>query len=82
MIPKGLSVPLYSTEASGEFGAVFLVMLHTFTADAVTGTAFFRTGTVYSVMRTMRHGGLEFNAMPRYGISRHRYMQLGLGYYF
>ena len=51
-----LLLPVYATEADGEFGSVCSVMRNTLTAFAVTRTVF-RTRTLNIVMWT-RHGGL------------------------
>jgi hypothetical protein len=53
IIPK-LFLPLYATEAGGEFGAVLFVVSNTGTTDSVTGTVF-RTGTIDIIMWTMVH---------------------------
>lgn len=50
-----LRLPIYSAQAGGKFGAVFLMMQYTRTADAVTGTAFFCARTVYVIMWTGRN---------------------------
>ena len=55
MIQK-LLLPLYPTQAGGEFGAVLFVVGNALTAMSMTGTAFFRAGTIDVIMWTMGHG--------------------------
>ena len=45
------SLPIYSTQAGGEFGAVFFMMCHALAALSVTGTVF-RTRAIYVIMWT------------------------------
>ena len=50
MIQK-LLLPLYLSEAGGEFGAVFFMMCNALAALSVTGTAFFRARTIDTLGR-------------------------------
>ena len=57
---SGSPLPLYPTQAGGEFFPVLFMVQYARTAYAVTWTAFFRTGTVNIVMRAMGHGCIVF----------------------
>ena len=47
-----LFLPIYSSEAGGEFGAVCFVVSYTLTTLSVSRTSLFRARAIYVIMRT------------------------------
>ena len=55
-----LFLPFNPSQARREFGAVFLVMLHTLAALSVSRTSFFRARTIDIIIMWAGHGGIYF----------------------